>query len=86
MMKPRHCGSVRSLPIRSTSLLCSTLAYMRYSLSQFAEAMPLLERAVRARPDDFGAHYLLGATLIRMDHRDQDCESGALRSRCSPEM
>jgi tetratricopeptide (TPR) repeat protein len=47
------------------------LAYMYFSLSDFARAEPLLARAANVRPADFNTHYLLGSTLVRLGKREQ---------------
>jgi tetratricopeptide (TPR) repeat protein len=51
------------------------LGYMHYSREQFDRAVPYLERAAKAEPEDFNTRYLLGVTLSRLGRRDE-----ALRS------
>ena len=46
------------------------LGYMRYSLGQYAEAEPFLSHAARVRPADFNSQYLLGATLVKLNRRE----------------
>jgi tetratricopeptide (TPR) repeat protein len=46
------------------------LGYVHFSAQQFAEALPLLERAAKASRADFNSHYLLGATLQKLNRRD----------------
>lgn len=46
------------------------LGFMYYSRGDMNAAIPYLERAARSQPKDFNAHYLLGASLVKLGRTD----------------
>ena len=46
------------------------LGYMRFSLSEFSAAEPLLSSAAKLHPDDFAPHYVLGSELVQLGKRE----------------